>query len=157
MIKPIQSALEWITDIIKKHDIPYQIAGGLAVRAYGSTRPLQDIDIDIPESDFVKIIDDVRDHITFGPDRFKSDVWDLYLMTLEYNGQEIDISGAHQAKILDKARCIWETISTDFSKVTYLNIDGLMLPVISRDELIRYKKILARPVDLLDLAYLEKS
>jgi hypothetical protein len=79
MLNDSHLALQWITNIIKKHNIPYQIAGGLAVRAYGSTRHLMDIDIDIPEQDFKNIIDDVRDFIAFGPDRFKSDTWDLYL------------------------------------------------------------------------------
>lgn len=152
-----ESALVWITDIIKKHHIPYQIAGGLAVRAYGSTRPLMDIDIDIPEDDFDKILEDVREHITFGPDWFKSDTWQLYLMTLNYQGQEIDICGAYRTKIYNKLCGTWDKIITDFSKVTYIEFEGLKLPVIPRDELIAYKKILARPVDWLDLAYLEQS
>jgi len=151
-----KSALEWITGIIKKHNIPYQIAGGLAVRAYGSTRPLMDIDIDIPEDDFDKILEDVREFITFGPDRFNDEIWSLYLMTLNYHGQEIDICGAHRSKIYNRLCGSWDNIITDFSKVNYIEINGLQLPVIPREELIAYKKVLTRPVDWLDLAYLEQ-
>lgn len=153
----VSTPLEWITKILTKHKIPYQIAGGLAVRAYGSTRPLQDIDIDIPEEDFDKIIEDVREYITFGPDRFNDETWSLYLMTLNYRGQDIDICGAYKTRIYNKLCGTWDKIITNLSRVTYLDIDGLTLPVIPRDELIAYKKVLARPVDWLDLVYLEKQ
>lgn len=78
-------------------------------------------------------------------------------MTLNYHEQEIDICGAYKSKIYNKLCGTWDKIITDFSKVTYINIDGLMLPVIPRDELIAYKKILARPVDWEDLAFLEQA
>lgn len=45
----IKEALAWITNILKKYSIPFQITGGLAAILYGSKRPLEDIDIDIPE------------------------------------------------------------------------------------------------------------
>jgi RimJ/RimL family protein N-acetyltransferase len=91
----IKDALLWIIPILRKHHIPFQIAGGLAMQAYGSKRALRDIDIDIPETDFKTIRQDVAPFITFGPDNFKDKNWDLFLMTLNYKGQEIDISGAH--------------------------------------------------------------
>lgn len=152
----IHAALEWITRIISKHNIPYQIAGGLAVRAYGSTRPLQDIDIDISEVDFEKILEDVSEYATFGPAWYKDEVWNIYLMTLNYHGQDIDICGAHQLKVYNKLNGKWERIHTNFSRVAYINIEGLSLPVIARDELIAYKRMLARPIDILDVNWLEK-
>ena len=95
-----------------------------------------DIDIDIPEDDVDKIIEDVSEFITFGPDRFKSDTWDFSLMTLNYNGQEIDICGAYKSKIYNRLCNTWDKIITDFSNVIYIDINGLILPVIPRDELI---------------------
>jgi hypothetical protein len=151
------AALEWITKIITKHNIPYQIAGGLAVRAYGSTRPLHDIDIDIPEDDFSKILVDVSEYVKVSPMWYKDETWDIYLMSLSYNGQEIDICGAYQLKMRNKLNSKWESIHTDFEKVSYIDFEGLNLPVISRDELIAYKKLLGRPVDILDVDWLEKQ
>ena len=152
-----REALVWITDILMRHQISFQITGGLAVQVYGSTRELADVDIEIPEDDFAKIRDEVASYITFGPGQHKSELWDLFLMTLNYQGQEIDISGAHHTKIFSKTDNCWVTLNVDLSKVAYVDIDGLNLPVIPRDDLIAYKKILARPVDLLDVAHLENS
>lgn len=148
-----KEALSWITNLIKQHNIPFQIAGGLAMQAYGSTRELHDIDIDIPEDDFEKIRDEVAPFVLFGPGRFKSDCWDLLLMTLNYHGQEIDLSGAYSARIFNKENKVWEHIITDFTKVNYIKVYGLNLPIIGSKELIDYKKGLARPVDLLDVEY----
>lgn len=153
----VKAALIWITNILQKKHVQFQIAGGLAVRAYGSNRTLMDIDIDISEDDFEQIKHEVQSYITFGPVQFKNENWDLYLMTLNYNGQEIDLGGAYHAKIYDKKNKKWVNIITDFSKVNYIDIEGLKLPVINREDLIAYKKILAREVDLQDLAFLEKS
>lgn len=50
----VKEALSWITNLLQKYNIPFQIAGGLAAQAYGSNRKLHDIDIDIPEIDFQK-------------------------------------------------------------------------------------------------------
>lgn len=149
-----KEALVWITNIIKKHNIPFQIAGGLAVNAYGSTRELIDIDIDIPEEDFEKITDEIAPFIIFGPSKFKDEDWDMLLLTLNYHGQAIDLSGAFETKIYDKANKTWVKIVNDFAKVKYKNMDGLDLPIIEREALIAYKKILSRPVDLLDVEYL---
>jgi len=51
---------------------------------------------------------------------------------------------------------VWITLSVDLLNANYLNLYGVSLPVISRDALIAYKKILARPVDLLDLEFIEQ-
>lgn len=43
IMKNTKSALIWITDILKQHQIPFQISGGLAAIAYGATRPFSKI------------------------------------------------------------------------------------------------------------------
>jgi len=153
----LKTALIWITDILKKHSVPFQITGGLAARAYGATRPIADIDIDIPEDKFDIIKNEVVSFITYGPDQFKSKTWDLLLMTLNYHGQVIDLSGAYRTKIFNGETGLWQLLAEDLSKAHPQNIFGLQLPVIPLDVLITYKKALSREVDIIDIQEIAKA
>ncbi len=152
-----KKALVWITDILKKYQIPFQITGGLAAMAYGANRPLADIDIDIPDNQFDLIINDVKPYIIFGPERFKSNKWNLALMTLKYQGQDIDISGTDSAHIFNEQIKKWILLSEDLSISPFKKILDLDLPTIPLDKLIFYKKILAREVDLIDIQQIETN
>jgi hypothetical protein len=152
-----KAALIWITEILKNLNIPFQIAGGLAAIAYGSARALHDIDIDIPEDKFGILENEVKKFITYGPACFKDEKWNLTLMTLNYNGQLIDLSGAYQAEIFDEKAREWRSLITDFSRVEIKTVLGLQLPVIPFDVLLAYKKILAREVDLMDITELTRE
>jgi hypothetical protein len=146
-----KAALIWITDILKKNQVPFQITGGLAAIAYGASRPLADIDIDIPDDKFSHIINDVKPYITFGPARFKSEKWDLLLITLNYQDQEIDLSGANSTHIFNEQTQQWIKINENLTMVSQKNIFDVNLPVIPIQHLVHYKKILARTVDLIDI------
>lgn len=152
-----QPALLWVTAILERLDIPFQIAGGLGAIAHGATRSLYDIDFDIPEDQFSKLREAVKDHIIFGPEQFQDDEWDLLLMTINYHGQLIDFGGAYHTKIFDKKTQQWHPIPVDFKKSELRIIADLQLPVIPLAELIRYKTLLAREVDLVDLKQLLNS
>ena len=99
-----KKALSWIIEILNRHKIDYQIAGGFAAKVYGSTRILNDIDIDISEKYFPVILTEINPYIIYGPSRFIDGKWDLELVTLNYNGQEIDISGAETILMSNKER-----------------------------------------------------
>jgi hypothetical protein len=139
-----KKAFHWIINILIKMNIPFQIAGGLAANLYGASRPLEDIDIDIPEKCFDLVKDEVKNLIVYGPDQFKDDAWDLMLITLNYNGQLIDLSGAFNTKIFNNKTLEWEMCHVDFSKTKIKNCFDLDVPVISKDELLFYKNIIAR-------------
>ena len=141
MEKDTKGALEWIVGILEKYEVPFQISGGCAAKIYGSPRELNDIDIDIPENYFSKIISDVKPYIIYGPDQYKDNKWGLYLMTLNYAGQEIDI-GSGNAKISTKDRDKWIDFSTDFSKAVKKTFLGLEVPVIPKEDLVNYKQLL---------------
>jgi hypothetical protein len=146
-------ALEWIVGILDKHKLAFQISGGLAVKVYGSKRKLVDIDIDIKDKDFVKIIKEVKKYAIFGPRRFKDKNWDLMLMTLNYRGQKIDICG--KAKIYDKNNKKWIQLKPVTS--IYQKINGMYLPFTPKKDLIWYKNKLLRKVDILDIRELNRS
>ena len=46
------------------HKIQFMISGGLAARAYGSKRPLYDIDIEVPDEFVYKLESYVKNYIT---------------------------------------------------------------------------------------------
>jgi hypothetical protein len=153
-MKKTENALRWIVGIFEKHAIPFQISGGYAAKLYGSDRPLADLDFDVPEEYFQKLIPEVKQYIVYGPQQYKDDSWDLLLMTLNYNGQEIDIAGAYEAKLFDKSTQTWITNRVDLSKALIKEMFGLQLPVMSKEELITYKKKLNRDVDEEDVRQL---
>lgn len=153
----VKNALMWITTILQKHQIPFQISGGLAASIYGANRPLADIDIDISDNGFESIIEDVKTYIIYGPARYKSDKWDLMLMTLNYKGQEIDLSGAESTYIFSEQAKEWFKLTESLAAAPIKNVFDIDLPVIPLFNLISYKKILAREVDLIDIAQIEKN
>jgi len=153
--KNTEEAFTWIIGLLHKHSIPFQIAGGFAARLYGSERELADIDIGIPDNRFDELYPDVKEYSTFGPAQYVDDEWDLKLMTLNYKGQEIDIAGEDNIKILDKETKKWISASGDLSISEHKEVYGLTVPVIPKEALIAYKKKLMREVDIADLKVLE--
>ena len=148
-MKDTIKAFKWIVGILESKKIQFQITGGFAARLYGSDRELADIDIDIKDSDFEKIVDVVRKYIVFGPKHYIDNNWDLKLMTLEYEGQVIDICG--ESTIFDKNSKQWVLIKTDFANSKQINIYGIDIPVIKKESLIAYKGKLLRDVDIDDI------
>ena len=141
-MKNPELTFHWIIDILEKHNIDFVVTGGLAAKSYGSPRPLNDIDIDIHDNDFGRILNDVKPYITSGPAHYQDERWDLQLMTLNHEGQDIDISGGDTLKICDAATGQWQENQTDFIHVEQRNIFGREVPVISRQDLVSYKTML---------------
>jgi predicted nucleotidyltransferase len=140
-----KNALLWITEILNRHNIPFQICGGLAAKLYGSPRPLNDIDIE-----------EVKEYIIFGPEQYLDEKWDLWLMTLNYFGQEIDIGGAIHLKIFDSQHDVWVPFPVDFAKVAWVPVAGIKVPVITKEDLIIYKSLLDgdhQQVDIIAVRY----
>lgn len=132
-------ALEWIVEIFQRHSVPFQISGGCAAKIYGSPRELNDIDIDIPRDCFERILKDVSPYLTYGPAFFENEKWRLYLMTLNYEGQEIDI-GEENACVSSVNGKNWISLNTDFSKVEKRMFLGIEVPVMPREKLLEYKR-----------------
>ncbi|KND50401.1 MAG: MazG protein domain [Parcubacteria bacterium C7867-007] len=152
-----KESLEWIISILERHNIPFQISGGLAAKIYGSMRPLNDIDIDIPGDRIVDILDDVKEYITYGPIQHKDEKWDVYLVALERNGQEFDISAADNAKVHDDQTQTWIPIPTNPEQGNWVEYSGMRLPVMPKDELISYKSYLNGDHQVEDIAAVRGS
>ncbi len=151
-----EGAFHWIIKILELHGIAYKISGGFAARVYGATRELADIDIEVAEGDIPKIAEEVKPYIIFGPARYQDENWDLELLTLNYEGQEIDIASA-SGKIFNQQTKQWELGSTDLEDFEIKEVFGASVRMESLDSLIKYKSKLAREVDLEDIRQLKNE
>ena len=116
-----------------------------------------DIDFDIPEDAFEKLVPSVKNYIAYGPKQYQDETWDLLLMTLNYKGQVLDIAGAYAAKLFNHDQKVWESASVDFSKDQLHTIFGIMVPVMDKAELVAYKSKLKRDVDIQDVKEITKA
>lgn len=156
-----QKALFWIVGILNKHKIEYQISGGFAGKIFGSKRELHDIDIDISKKFFSKILPEISDYILYGPAHYVDAKWDLELITLKYNGQEIDIGDSDGPLISNKERTQWISFQTNFSKTLDIDLNGRKIKIINPIDFIEYKKELDGEHQLEDIKvaknYLENN
>jgi len=151
-----KQALIWITKILNKHKLKYEVTGGLAARAYGATRPLYDIDIMLAEEDFDKIIPDVKKYIVEGPHQSKTKIWDCYFLELKYKGIIIEFGGAYKTKFFDKTKKRWTKDITNLEKSIKGNVLGVNVSLTPKDDLIKDKGKMGRKTDLLDIKQIQK-
>lgn len=156
MNNKLESALKWIIPILQRHNMPFQISGGLAANIYGAKRPVNDIDLDVPEDKMELLLPDIKQYIMFGPARYKDEKWDLRLITLSYNGQEIDIGGAFETKIFDEQNKTWKLSPVKFETAQTHTVYGIQVPVSDPTELIEYKKLLSGEHQKVDIEAVKK-
>lgn len=138
----VLKALHWIVGILNKHAVEYSICGGLSAFLYGAERSIKDIDIDIADSGFKKIYEDIEKYITRGPDRYKWKKFNTKIMHVKYHGQEIDIGSDKKQEIFDETKQIWVPTIIHFSRTKKMVVDWLEIQVIDPQDLIDYKKLL---------------
>jgi len=142
MVKNTKKAFVWIINILRKHKVPFCISGGLAAKIYGSKRPLADIDIEVADDGFVKILPEIKKYLTYGPERCRDKTYNLLLTTLKYSGQEIDLCGANSSLLFDKKNKKWIKERIPLTKAVRKKVYGLIVPIIPLYYLIYYKKII---------------
>src|SRR5678815_3654346 len=98
----IADALRWLLPLLDRLGARYHVTGGFAAHLYGARRPVNDIDIDLPRAAIDRLAPDVAEYITFGPARYRDSTWDIYLLTLRYNGQDIDLTAVEDASLANK-------------------------------------------------------
>ena len=154
----IGQALHWIVSLLHRYDISYQICGGMAAKAYGATRPLVDIDVyavlqDSPH--FQDFLNEVHPYLIreWGPHLSAS--WDIIYLALNYQGMQIEIADATtNPRFYNHRDGRWEDQRINFGASTHMNLYGVEIAVMPKDELLTYKAMLAREVDQLDIAQL---
>lgn len=155
MIKDTKKAFLWIINILEKHKVVYKISGGFAARLYGVDRELADIDIEVRDNSInllVKLIP--SEYVIYGSSLYKDENWELNLVTLLYEGQEIDISSI-ESKIFNQVNQQWESLSSTLDRVKFMDVFGKKVPVETLERLVAYKSKLFRDVDQEDIRQLK--
>ena len=158
MQKKTLDALKWIIEILDKHQVPYRVGGGFAAHIYGATRPINDIDITFPGRYFPTIISEVSEYVveSFGHSVDKK--WDCNGLTLDYNGQKIDMTDIDTLKMSNKEKTEWLQTKDNFRKYPNVirEVEGLKVSFIDPRDLAAYKKHLDGEHQILDVKAVEK-
>lgn len=136
----IQDALDWIIPILKNRGIKFHITGGFAAHLYGANREINDIDIDIPSETFSILMPDIKEYISQDLIRYQDSHWDLFVVTLDYKGQIIDLSGDRDAFIFNHRTKMRDPLKMDFDSVVCISAYNHTLPVQNPRDLIEYKE-----------------
>lgn len=154
----VARALMWVVGALLKHDVPYQVVGGLAARAYGAHRPLADIDLYVPFDQVGNFLRAIQPFVTWGPEHYDDETWDLTFLKINYGGQRIELGDSSTAPRFFNVRdgC-WERQQIDYLNPTIVKVYGLTVEVMPKDELIRYKAALGRAVDLMDITQMNDA
>ena len=156
-IKTVNAA-HWIVGILDKHKVPYRIGGGFAAHLYGSKRPIKDIDISLPGTYFKEIIPDVQEYITAGPKHYKNEKWDCDTLSLNYNGQEIDMTDIDTLRMSNKEQTEWFQTKDRYRKFPTQThyFEGVTVSLIDPRDLIAYKRELDGDHQLVDIKAVEE-
>ena len=150
-------AYDWIITILETRQIPYLICGGLSAIAYGSNRPLNDIDIFVPKKHYRKLVAQGKHYITFGPERYQDQYWNVDYVQFTVGGQKIEIGNSDGAEIFDSTKRKWVPINIDFESYSIVSVFGKEARIMKKSALIAYKRKLAREVDIVDVYQINNS
>lgn len=135
----IQRTLDWIIPLLQESGVPFYITGGFAAHLYGSTRPVNDIDIDIPADAIDAVLRAVTPFIESPLQRYEDSTWRMYGATLNYHGQLIDLSTDSDPRVRNKNTGEWDALEMKFDDVEWLYAYGHEIPVQNRRDLMSYK------------------
>lgn len=149
-------ALEWIVSLLTKQETPFVVCGGLAAIGYGSNRPLNDIDLFVPNEHFEAVVAAVSEYISKPAQRYVGEGWDLEYVQFMYKGTKVEVGNAEDARIFSAATERWVPLLVNFYHTRNVAVLGVEVPLMSAEDLIGYKKILDRAVDREDIEAIEK-
>ena len=145
-------AFRWIVDALDRHNVPYQIVGGAAARAYGAYRDLVDNDIYIPFDEAASLLEEVLPYVTWGPQHHSGGEWDLTFLKLNYGGQKLELGdSSSEPRFFHQKDQRWVEQRIGYERSTTVDLFGFVVKVMPKEELVEYKAALGREVDQGDL------
>jgi len=153
----VLSGLRWITDILDRNNIPYKIGGGFAAKIYGSPREVKDIDISLSGKYFDIIVLEVKEYITDGPKHYLNEKWDCNTLSVNYKGQDIDMTDVDTLKMTTLNQSKWINVKDIrlFDGIV-TDINGIKALIMDPRDLIEYKKELGGEHQQVDIEYIQK-
>jgi PhzF family phenazine biosynthesis protein len=154
----LAAALIWITGVLDELGVSYQFVGGLAAMAYGSLRPLVDIDLYVPDEKALRAVAAAAsEYMEAAPEPYRDAQWDLTFLKLMRHGWRIEVAAASGASVWDRRVGGWSPAGIRFSESRQRVVAGVAVPVMALDQLIDYKAGLGRDVDRLDVEALRSG
>jgi hypothetical protein len=144
-------ALNWIIDSLESRNIPYIVCGGLAAIAYGAIRPLNDIDIYVPQERYKEVSELGKEYTSYGPKRLISKHWNIDYVQFVYKDTKIEVGSSEDVQIYDANKNCWSREKIDFDNFSVINVLGREVRIMKKELLIEYKKKLDREVDRVDI------
>jgi hypothetical protein len=152
LTKTQKEVLGFLIQTLNGEGIEFQVSGGLAAIAHGATRPLYDIDLEIHKKDVETIRDLFRKYIIedWNNDlEGDDDQFDIWMMKLEIKGVPIDINQVEDVYLISKTG--ERTLQPSDMDTEIKVVERIALPVLRKEPLIAYKKLLGRDTDLIDI------
>jgi len=150
--KGVGEALAWIVGVLERHGVPYQVAGGLAARAYGAARPIVDVDLYAPFDRAGAALEEIRPRIIWGPEHHAGDEWELTFLKADHGGQRVELGdSSSEPRFFDRGEDRWVPQRVDYEAGVRVELLGVSAWVMPEEELVRYKRALGRQVDLVDI------
>ncbi len=158
MNEKTRNALKWIAGILNDNKIPYRVGGGAATYLYGSGRAVNDIDISISGKYFPVILPLVKDYIVAGPKHYKNDKWDCDTLSLNYKGQDIDLTDVDTLLMSKKDGSGWIRNKEIYQKYpdSVKEVDGVAVSLMDPRALLEYKRELDGEHQESDRKFLEE-
>ncbi len=150
-------AAQWIVTLLTDRNIPFLVCGGLAAKGYGSGRDLRDIDLFVPGEYFASVVQAGQEFVSKAAAHRREAGWDLTYVQFKYEGIKVEVGSADGARIFDAGSETWVPLGIDFSRYATVHVLGLELPLMLREDLVRYKTALSRRVDIEDIRAIRKS
>lgn len=150
-------ALKWITNLLTEKRIPFVVCGGLAAIGYGSTRPLNDIDLFVPGEKFQEVVRAAEKYISKPPKHYTEEGWDLEYVQFIYHGTKVEVGNDDGVKVYSSKLKKSFPLQISFTDINYVEVLGIIIPLMQANDLITYKRVLNRPVDQEDIKAIQAN
>lgn len=158
-----RKALAVVIPLLEKFGFRWAITGGFACYAYGLSRPLTDIDIDIEigkDMDaFKEFMESLGGYITQPLEHFVDENYDNYNFEATIEGVVVDICPMAEMNVFNKETSAYENFyKNGFPAVDVADFFGLKLPLLAKELIIKNKEMLVfqRDSDRADIEGLRR-